>query len=478
MRKPGLNGTNLWRDPRTGVYVWRRKHALTGKRFRRSTGTKGLRIALSQAQKFEEEYQREIAGLSNFGDYRRPVMDFLEPFLASVASDRRRKRLRADILRAFRLLDLRRLADLEDFIKVEQRLLKLEGTEPGQFSRRTLAKTFQSSLKQFSTYLAGRREILADHLAAWPSLKIDTPPRKRRALMPEEFVRILAASDRLDAINARKNPTRMVWTALLIAAPRISALTALDVKDLDRVKGRLLFKGKRNKRAGAGALDSRTLAELVDYVGDRTDGPLILAPEGGRIDSMNSLDRWKSAVSLAMVDFEWPEGEPRDLWLAYLVHYALFTGRVQVVMGGPLTGPNAPGPKKHSRREALAAKVRGIADAMRPAWRGRMQGVDQHCLRMTHRTWALVAGVPEILIDKQLGHASPAGEAALRAAWSAVGRAHYTDMNFLALDAKRSAEAVRGALDRAEADLAEVVEKGQTAFGAPRREKRLGKRVG
>ena len=54
-RTPALDGTNLWRDPRTGVYVWRRKHKLTGKRFRRSTGTKILQIAMGQAQKFEEE---------------------------------------------------------------------------------------------------------------------------------------------------------------------------------------------------------------------------------------------------------------------------------------------------------------------------------------------------------------------------------------------------------------------------------------
>ena len=61
LRQPGPDGTNLWRDPRTGIYVWRRTHKLTGKRFRRSTGTKTLRIALKRAQKFEEDYQREVA---------------------------------------------------------------------------------------------------------------------------------------------------------------------------------------------------------------------------------------------------------------------------------------------------------------------------------------------------------------------------------------------------------------------------------
>ena len=93
-----------------------------------------------------------------------------------------------------------------------------------------------------------------------------------------------------------------------------------------------------------------------------------------------------------------------------------------------------------------------------------MRGVDQHCLRMTHRTWALAAGVPEILIDRQLGHSSPAGDAALRAAWSAVGRKHYTDMGFLTVDARRSAEAIRGVLDRAEAELQGAIEREETAL--------------
>jgi len=87
---------------------------------------------------------------------------------------------------------------------------------------------------------------------------------------------------------------------------------------------------------------------------------------------------------------------------------------------------------------------------------------------MTHRTWALAAGVPEILIDRQLGHSSPSGEAALRAAWSAVGRAHYTDMGFLTLDARRSGQAVRETLDRAEEALREVASCGGTALVAGR----------
>ena len=314
--------TNLWRDPRTGVYVWRRTNELTGRRFRKSTGTKILRIALAKVQQFEEEHERQLAGLSKFEGYRRPLDAFLGPFFESLScGDRRMAQLRMELPRAFRLLGLDVLADIEDFTKIEAKLVRLNGKNG--YSRTALARSFQAPLKQFSRYLAGRREMLSDHLAAWPALKRDAPRKKRRALLPDEMARALVASDCLDAMWPRAYPMRPVWTALLVAAPRVSALAALDVKDLDREKGRLVLKGNDIKRAGAANLDEKTLAEIIEYVGDRTEGPLFMSPEGERIDTRNSIRRWRMCVSLAMVDMEWPEDEPRDLRTEYLVHRCL-----------------------------------------------------------------------------------------------------------------------------------------------------------
>jgi hypothetical protein len=171
--------------------------------------------------------------------------------------------------------------------------------------------------------------------------------------------------------------------------------------------------------------------------------------------------------SLAAVDLEWPDDEPRDFRMVYLVHYALFSGKPNVSMGGPLTGRHAPGPRKRAERAMLMAKVSALVEKLRPAWEERTRGIDQHCLRMTHRTWALAAGVPEILIDRQLGHTSPGGEAALKAAWSVIGRKHYTDMGFFTMDARRSAEAVRKVLDRATEALARAAANGETALLVP-----------
>lgn len=469
-RMPSLAGMNLEIDPRTGMYRWRHVDKRTGKRVRRGTGTRDLRKAVLIAQQYEEEYERELVGLSNYGDYRRPLADFVRPFLESLCvGEARVKMLRAQLTRAFRLLRLEALADIQDFMKVERKLLRLEGKGRGRFTRKTLRRCFQDPLRQFSKYLAGRREMSSDPLAAWPGLKTDPPERKRRAIMPDEFPRILAASDWLDDLIGRQYPMRPVWTALLVAAPRVSALAALDVKDLDREKGRLLLKGNHRKRAGAGALDEKTLQEIVAYLGNRTEGPLFLSSKGSRIERCRSLDQWRAAASLGFVNMEWPEDEPRDPKAAYLVHLTLSCSRVRVTLGGPLAGPNRPGTKKRAARRKLRARIKGLAEGMRERWKERMRGVDQHCLRMTHRTWAIVAGVPEILIDRQLGHTSPAGDAALQAAWSAIGRTHYTDMNFLALDARRSAEAVRSVLTRAEDEFQDASMRGETALLRPHR---------
>jgi integrase len=466
-----LRGTNLDIDPRNGIYLWRMTHPLTGKRMKRSTGTRHLKTALARARAFEEELEREQAGLSKYEGYKRPITPFIEQFLDSTnGSDERRLRLRKELERAFELVGLRRLADLENFMALEEKLLKLEAEDRGGFKRSTLARCFQEPLKQFSNYLASRRILPFDHLASWRPIKSEAASRQRRALHPDEVARALAASDYLDGRcgHRRQYPTRSIWTTLLISAPRISALTGLDVGDFDRGDGRLLFKGGNEiKAVGSGALDSRTAGELAQYLGERAEGPLFLSPMGSRVDSQRSLDRWRAALSLAFVDMDWPADRPRDEELMYLVHLSLVAGRLRASLGGPGTGANRPGEEKLAARRSMAQAVAETRDELREGWERRMQGTDQHCLRKTHRTWALAAGVPEILIDRQLGHTSPAGEAAQRAAWSLIGRRHYTDMGFLALDARRSAEAVREMLDRAEEEYRDVVASSNTALRRP-----------
>lgn len=113
------------------------------------------------------------------------------------------------------------------------------------------------------------------------------------------------------------------------------------------------------------------------------------------------------------------------------MHLTLQSGKVKAARGGPKTGKNRPGVAKRKARQSKSERIGRIADQVRAAWQKRMKGIDQHCLRMTHRTWALAAGVTEALIDRQLGHVSAGADEARKAAWSVIGRKHYTDMGSL-----------------------------------------------
>jgi hypothetical protein len=101
-------------------------------------------------------------------------------------------------------------------------------------------------------------------------------------------------------------------------------------------------------------------------------------------------------------------------------------------------------------RQAYEREVRSIAAQVREAVEARMEGIDLHGLRKT-------AGVHPILIDKQIGHATSAGGAALDAARALIvsptGRKHYVDMGLAMIDARRSAEAVRKLVDDARAEI-------------------------
>ena len=120
----------------------------------RSTGTRNLTIALRRAQEFLDDYERKVVGLSKYEGYTRPVNQFLPLFLKSLdSSEKRKTQLDSQLDRAFHLLRIEKLSDMEKFTPLQKKLLKLEGTGPGQFARKTLIRSFKSPLKQFSATL-------------------------------------------------------------------------------------------------------------------------------------------------------------------------------------------------------------------------------------------------------------------------------------------------------------------------------------
>lgn len=465
-RPESLAGTHLHLDERTGLYVWRRTDPITGRPRKRSTGERVLVHALARAAEFEQEHDQRRRGIVVVDGWGRELAPLVEDWLAhqrenGEALEPTLKGKRGDALRALERLRLRRCADLTDVAGLHERLMALG--EP----RRTLRREYQDVLRQFAAWLAGNNRVLdRDPLAAWEPIQYERgETRDSRAMEPEEVARALLALDRLALVHGRKDSQRLLFVALLVVGSRVEALLEREVPDLRPDEGRLyLGESVGKKRRGPGLVDPTTLEELRAYVGKRTSGPLFLSPDGARPTRERTFDTWREAFGLAVTEDLWPADEPRHdpPELVLLVAQALATGRARVSKGG--------NPKRVKRetleaRRALERRVLALADRLRDAWTHRMAGVTLQSFRVTHRTWALAAGVPEVVIDKTLGHAAGATEPfdVLRSiAGSPTGRRYYTDLRSKLIDASRSAVAVRELLDEALAAVVSEWSVGQT----------------
>lgn len=459
-KRTTIKGTNLYVDERTGNYIWRRTDDLTGDRIKRSTKTTNLTIAIQIAADFEEELQKRRAGLKKFEGWKRPVQPLVEEWLASLrCEEQHRKARRGQVTRALSELGISILADLDDLGRLDKGLRKLAVATKNReaLSSVRLRRCYQDPLKQFAHWLAGNRRYLErDPLAEWEPVEVEDEDRRdRRAALPEELARALLAAERLDEVWNRKQPQRLTYLGLLITAARVSAFVERDVEHLDRKEMRIyLGPNVGNKRRGEAKLDVATFEEIVSSLEQRKTGPLFRSPNENRIDKKNLLADWREAFSLGIVDELWPADTPRKLTDEVLVSGCLLAGKVVVGAGG---NPNVMTKETKAERAKEAARIGALVERLHDTWADRMTGIDIHSLRKTHRTWAEAKGVHPILIDKQLGHSTPSGLAALDAAKSILasptGRKHYVDMNLEVLDARRSANAVREMLDSAAAAL-------------------------
>lgn len=453
MKRSSLAGTHLSLDPRRGIYVWRRVDPTTGRRVVRSTGMRRLDLAMRAAAAFEEAWDRRRVGLKSVDNWRVELRPLVEGWIESLGDVRplTRNHNRMALLRALDELGLVRAADLDDVAGIHDRLLRLGKRK--ELPMTTLRRCYQDVLRRFSRYLSGNRRFLdRDPLGNWEPI---TAPkgrsRPRRAFLPQEVARALLAADVLDGLKHRRWPARPAFLSLLVVAPREAALVDLDVQALQVGRSRLdLGADVGTKRKGAGALDPATLADLMDYVAGRDEGPLFLSFRGQRWGKLRLLGAWREAFGLGVVDALWPADAPQEVELAAQVAATLAAGRVQVDRGG---NPRLIRPDTIARRKAREEVVVALADRLREPWTEAMTGVDVHSFRRTHRTWALAAGVLPPAVDKQLGHAStdaPESFAILKvAAGSRTGRRHYLDVGSSLFDAEGSAAAVRRLLDEA-----------------------------
>ena len=451
-RETSLEGTGLYRDTRTGVLWWRRKDPLTGKRDKKTTDTKILEYALKKAQEFDDELERKKAGIKTYDSWKQP----LAPLVAEWFQDQRRqdrppqerwlKQKERIVRRALDTLGLGTAADLTNVGKIDGKLKALGKPDA------TLRRRYQDPLTQFSAWLAENgRYLERDPLAVWKTIQYE-PEAIHRAYAPDGMARALQASDWLDTLHHRKHPLRIVFELLLVTAPRMEALAERDVRHYLRDERRIDYGvGTGKKLRGQGKLDDKTVEALEAYLGDRTEGPLVLSPRGGRVEKRNLLRWWKETYSLGTVRELWPAGLEWDLPLAHLVNQTLLrkSGEAWVPEYG---NPDLLSVDTRKARRALVARVQRLADELRPAWEVRMARVTVHSFRHTHQTWARAANVDQVLINLQVGWKASAGRdefESMRVAASTTGLSRYLDSRSKLLDGRRSAEAVRALLDEA-----------------------------
>lgn len=439
--------TNGLRRKPNGYYYWRRVHPVTGKRRERATKTRNERIACRKAAQWDEELEREAAGLKNYDWARRKIADLVPAFLADWGADLSPewvKQREAELWRAIRELKLVVVADLDDLGALDRRLKRLGQPDS------VLSRSYQQPLRTFSKWLAENNRVTErDLLGNWKKIPYE-PRRTRQAVLPEDMARSFLAASEIDQARNR-HPLRPVLTALLATAPRIGALISRDVDDLvERThRGEARYRidygeGCKKKRRGKGALDPASWAEIKSAVGDRTKGPLLLSPKGARLSKERVLDAWREAHCLGLVTQHFPAYPYRE---RMLIAASLLSGTVKLHKGGrsPVK------PQAVESRLSLKKRIEGAFEQLHDDWLDRRR-VDVHSFRMIHRTWAEAAGVPAVLIDLQLGHAV-ADEGSLNVLKAVVagrtGRKHYLDDQSELLDPTPSAVAVRGLLDEA-----------------------------
>jgi hypothetical protein len=437
---------NLFRDVRTGVIIYRKQEA--GLLRRISTGETSVEAAVAWKRQHEEEQRSQRSGAA--GD---PWLQPLAPLARRWTSELeccedRRNMLERQITTALEMLELAIARDLRDRPAIKQRLKALE------LRRKTAQGAFQQPLKQFSSWLAAEDLLPEDPLSPWK--RIDTsrePKRARRGFEAEEVALALAASAWFDSVRGVNRPARPIYLALLVAGPRVGAFIDLEVAAFDRTEQRLVLGDDQgNKLRGRATLDATTAAEIDRYVGDRKSGPLFLSPEGKALRQEKVLRAWRECMDLALVIDLWPEDRPKKLERAWAVARWLTRQRVPTGGGNPARLSRETRKARHDREVEIAALAEGIA----PRFRERRAGVDVHAFRKTHQSWAEAQEDPIVLpaaIDKQIGHSNRGGEALQHFFQSRVGRQHYRDLGLSLFDPRRSAEAVRATLDRAEASL-------------------------
>ncbi len=424
---------------RHGTIAWRYTDPSNpSKRPQRSTGTKDPAIAARIIAAWQEEIERKRAGLPDYAVWRADLAPLAEAWLEALTKRCKPgsswpKQCRTNILRVIAKLGLQTTGDLLDIGRLNK------GIQGLNLSDVTARRLYQDPLRALSKWLAEDHRVLEyDPLGSWRPIQYERVRVVRRAFLPSEVALALWGARALAQLRGWKRDLSLLWRVLLVTAPRIESLCERDVRHYRHRQKRIDFgKGPKNKRRGAGSLDDETAAEIEEHILDRDRrDPLLPSPRGKRLAACRVLDWWRESFGLGALAELVPDEDIGTLYAALRT----------------LTAP-----MKHNRRDApkplrADSAALAIVEDFGEEWAARMQGVDVHSFKKTHRTWARAKGVASEAIDVQLGHATgdPQTLAVIRSI-TGTGAKHYTD--FTAFDPRASACAVREVLADAERDL-------------------------
>ena len=417
-RKTGRVG---WRyritDPRTG----RRTHKTVWLSNRRDAD-KGLQIHL-------EEMESRAIGLPDHSGWRMAYPDLVKKFLqeAPISTDKRREFLQR-VLEA-NPLGLLIGADLAHPGRLTAGCRKMLEARHALYIHRHV----QAPLKQLARWGASCSLLPYDPLSAWRRLPGVVQKSHRRAFTPEEAKHVFEAAAELDGIYKRKNPSTLVFKALLFSGNRPSAMFGAKKSDLRDYRVHLPH-GTGKKRNGMAFLPPGFVdGDLKRYLEKRgdvvQDDRLLVSHRGEPLDRKNIRDDFKRATILAFVRECWPAGEGTldPVEVAEAIH----KGRVR-----GFDGPKPKDPAKIEKNEAHARRVAALMFQLEGEVQRRLEGKDMYSLRKTHISWARRLVRNHDSVKLQVGHAPQDLE-----------ERHYLDLELV--DARESAQAVYDVFTRA-----------------------------
>lgn len=393
-------------------WLFRYTDPVTKERKKNSVWIDDVKKATKSHWQFLDNLRQVAKGLPDESGWDASYTDLITRFIkeAQISTVDQRERLEKYLTE--NPLGLKQVAELTNIGKLNALcaayIAKEERAVDGRGAH-FVSKYVQSYLRQLTRWAASIQAIPYDPLQAWRKIAFGQHAR-RRAFEPHELRGILAAAQDLDTLWGHRNKSAIVFTTLLLAGNRPSAILAADVRQFNGLRIELP-EGTGNKRNGRAQLPEPFAVMLASYChGQDKNSPLLRSHHGERCDRHNIGKWFRRCCILAFVRQLWPalfgrpEGvEGSDSALQYAVAFRLYAGKPR-----GFDGPAPSTPRKlalREEKERLRKQVEDLALAMQPEIDQLLDRRDMYSLRSTFVSWARRRGFVDAC-KWQTGHAA------------------------------------------------------------------------